>query len=206
MISFRRPILGFAVCAGLLLCGSVRADAAGGKRVLIVRDESPDMPGGRVLVDQLENTLRKSSAAPIEFFIETLDTRRFTGDQYERRLADLLVEKYAGMPLDLVIAYSEPAFKFVTRARDTVFPRVPVLFGLLDQRFVGPGMMPQRSSVVYVQLDAIGTARLAMQTYPRMRRLLVVGGSSRMAAHHSRGPATARDESPRRVRRRFVSR
>src|SRR6476661_7048089 len=116
MISFRRPVLGFAVCAGLLLCGSVRADAAGGKRVLIVRDESPDMPGGRVLVDQLENTLRKSSAAPIEFFIETLDTRRFTGDQYERRLADLLVEKYAGMPLDLVIAYSEPAFKFVTRA------------------------------------------------------------------------------------------
>ena len=43
MISFRRPVLGVAVCAGLLLYGSVRADAAGGKRVLIVRDESPDM-------------------------------------------------------------------------------------------------------------------------------------------------------------------
>lgn len=179
MASFCRIVLGVAVCAGLLLGVSVRSDAADGKRVLIVRDEPPDMPGGRVLVDQIESTLRRASAAPIEFFIETLDTRRFTGDQYERRLADLLVEKYAGMPLDLVVAYSEPAFRFVTRSRETVFPRVPILFGLLDQRLVGPSMLPPKSSVVYVQLDARGTARLALRAYPRMRRLLVVGGASR---------------------------
>lgn len=154
--------------------------AAEGKRVLIVRDESPDMPGGRVLVDQLEQTLRRSSATPIEFFIETLDTRRFTGDQYERRLADLLVEKYSSMPLDLVVAYSEPAFKFVARARDSVFQRVPILFGLVDERLVAPAMLPARSSVVYVHVDAIGTARLALQAYPQIRRLLVVGGSSRL--------------------------
>src|SRR5205085_10882383 len=107
------------------------------------------------------------------------DTRRFTGDQYERRLGELLVEKYGTMPIDLVIAYSEPAFKFVTRARDTVFARTPILFGLVDRRFVVPALLPPRSSVVYVQIDAIGTARLALQAYPRMRRLLVVGGSSR---------------------------
>lgn len=179
MTSSCRRALGFAGWAVVFLCATVRADAADARRVLIVSDESPDMPGGRVLVDQLESTLRKASATPVEFFIETLDTRRFTGDQYERRLADLLVEKYGNMPLDLVIAYSEPAFKFVTRARDTVFAKAPILFGLVDRRFVGPGLLPPKSSVVYVQLDAIGTARLALQAYPRMRRLLVVGGSSR---------------------------
>ena len=179
MASVCRSALSVAVCGGLLLVGSVRSDAADGKRVLIVRDEPPDLPGGRVLVDQIESTLRKSSAGPIEFFIETLDTRRFTGDQYERRLADLLVEKYSSMPLDLVVAYSEPALRFVTRARETVFPRVPILFGLVDQRLVDPSMLPPKSSVVYVQLDALGTTRLALQAYPRMRRLLVVGGASR---------------------------
>jgi PAS domain S-box-containing protein len=179
MVSVCRFAFGVAVCGGLLFVGSVRSDAADAKRVLIVRDESPEMPGGRVLVDQIESTLRKSSAGPIEFFIESLDTRRFTGDQYERRLADLLVEKYSGKPLDLVVAYSEPAFRFVTRVRETVFPRVPVVFGLVDQRLVDPSMLPPKSSVVYVQLDAIGTARLALRTYPRMRRLLVVGGASR---------------------------
>jgi hypothetical protein len=91
MTSFCRHALGLGVCLGLLLGGSVPTDAADGKRVLIVRDESPELPGGRVLVDQIEGTLRASSAAPIEFFIESLDTRRFTGDQYERRLEDLLV-------------------------------------------------------------------------------------------------------------------
>ena len=168
-----RRALGFAVCVGLLFGGTIRSDAAESKRVLIVRDESPEMPGGRVLVDEIEATLRKSSPGPLEFFIETLDTRRFTGDQYERRLADLLVEKYAAMPLDLVVAYSEPAFRFVVRARDTVFPRAPILFGLVDQRFITPAMLPARSSVVYVHIDALGTARLALRTYPRARRLLV---------------------------------
>ena len=179
MAAFCRRALGFAVCVGLLLGGSIRSDAAGGKRVLIVRDESPEMPGGRVLVDQIETTLRKSNIGPVEFFIETLDTRRFTGDQYERRLADLLVEKYATMPLDLVVAYSEPAFKFVARARETVFPRSPILFGLVDQRYVNPDRLPPNSAVVYVQLDALGTARLALRAYPKARRLLVIGGSSR---------------------------
>lgn len=179
MTSFCRHALGLGVCLGLLLGGSVPTDAADGKRVLIVRDESPELPGGRVLVDQIEGTLRATSAAPIEFFIESLDTRRFTGDQYERRLADLLVEKYGSMPLDLVVAYSEPAFRFVARARDTVFPGVPVLFGLVDRRIVGPQMLPPKTSVVYVQIDAVGTARLALQAYPKIRRLLVVGGSSR---------------------------
>ena len=179
MASLCRRVLGFAGWALLFLGATVRSDAAEAKRVLIVGDESPDMPGGRVLVDQLESTLRKSSPTPVEFFIETLDTRRFTGDHYERRLADLLVEKYGNMPLDLVIAYSEPAFKFVARARDTVFAKTPILFGLVDPRFVDPGLLPAKSSVVYVQIDAIGTARLALQAYPRMRRLLVIGGSSR---------------------------
>lgn len=179
MSDFCRRAIGFAVSVGLLLGGSIRSNAAEGQRVLIVRDESPEMPGGRVLVDQIETTLRKSTSTPIEFFIETLDTRRFTGDQYERRLADLLVEKYAAMPLDLVVAYSEPAFKFVARAREAVFPRAPILFGLVDQRFVSPAMLPPSSAVVYVHIDALGTARLALRTYPRARRLLVVGGSSR---------------------------
>ncbi|HJY33682.1 MAG TPA: hypothetical protein VJ260_02460, partial [Vicinamibacterales bacterium] len=65
------------------------AAAAGTRNVLIIRGESPDLPGGRIIVDTIEATVRRGSTTPVEFYVETIDTGRFTGPLYERRLADL---------------------------------------------------------------------------------------------------------------------
>src|SRR3954467_6725695 len=102
------------------------------KNVLIVRGESPDLPGNRIITDAIEETVRQAIGSPVEFYTETVETTRYPGDLYERRLAELIAEKHAAAPLDLVVAFSAPAVEFVRRERAALFPHTPLLFGLID--------------------------------------------------------------------------
>src|SRR3954465_2415879 len=95
--------LAFAVVA-LTLGPAAPRPAAVTRNVLIVRGESPDLPGGAILVHSIEERLRGSETTPVEFYLETIDTGRFALDDYEERLTDLLASKYANVRLDLVIA------------------------------------------------------------------------------------------------------
>jgi len=155
------------------------AAAAGTRNVLIIRGESPDLPGGRIIVDTIEATVRRGSTTPVEFYVETIDTGRFTGPLYERRLADLFAEKYSALPLDLVVAFSEPAVQFVMREHDRLFAGTPLLFGLVEPRSIDERVVPKNAAIVYAQVDAASTVRLALQLFPSTRKVYVVGGSSR---------------------------
>ena len=172
-------------CVGILLlalCGLTAAPVAaaeGTKNVLIIRGESPDLPGGRIIVDTIQLTLRRSSTTPVEFYVETIDTGRFTGPLYERRVADLFAEKYSAVPLDLVVAFSEPAVQFTIREHDRLFAGTPLLFGLVDSRFIDERVVPRNAAIVYAQVDAAASVRLALKMFPSTRKVYVVGGSSR---------------------------
>ena len=170
-----------ARCFALLLVfasapASVYADAA--KHVLIVRSESPDLPGVRAIIDAIEAGLRASLVSPIDMHVETVETGRFSGETYERRLADLFAEKYSTTRLDLVVALSEPAVQFVMRERG-LFPGAPLLFGLIDRRVIPAATLPPESSVVYVQIGPVETVKLALKARPSARKVLVIGGTSR---------------------------
>ena len=80
------------------------SSAATSKNVLILRGESPDLPGGNILIETIETTIRTSGAGPVEFYIETLDTGRFSSEAYDERFGALLAEKYADIHVDLVVA------------------------------------------------------------------------------------------------------
>ena len=154
------------------------ASAQTNQKILIVRAESPDLPGGRLLVDAIQSTVRKSLNAPVEFYLETIDTGRFTGEEYERRLADLFVVKYSS-GVDLVIALGEPAAQFVLRERGAICPRTPLLLGLIPKGAIDERVIPGPKAIVYVQVDPRATLDLAFRALPSLRRVLVAGGSSR---------------------------
>ena len=161
----------------LLLCAAQPVVAGPTKHVLVVRAESPDLPSGRIAQDAIESIVRSSLASPVDFFVETVDTGRFTGAQYERRLADLFTEKYSIRPLDLVVALGGPAVEFVLRER-ALFPGTPLLLGMIERRSVAPAMLPREAGVVYVQINPIETLQLAVRLLPGVRKALVVGGTS----------------------------
>src|SRR6187399_711830 len=179
--AFRRA-RSFAVWVlGILLVIAAAAPvaaAANTRHVLIIRSESPDLPGQRVLIDALDAALRASLASPLDLFIETLDTARFPGEQYERRLGELFAEKYGTRRLDLVVTFGAPAAEFVLRERAT-FGGAPLLFGMVERRALSESTLPRQSAVVYLQIGPLETLELAFQALPAARKALVVGGSSR---------------------------
>lgn len=148
------------------------------KNVLIVSGEARNLPGNRILLDSIQSTMRRDSARPIEFYIETIDLARFGGAAYEIRVAQLYREKYGQIRLDLVVAFTEPAVDFVLRHRAEIFPDAPLLLGLVERR-LAPRAMPPNAGLTLVEVDAVAALDLARRTYPALRNVLVVGGTAR---------------------------
>jgi len=168
----------FLLALYCLTVGPSVALAAGSRGVLIIRGESPDLPGGRIIIDAIEGMVRRSSVAPVEFYIESIDTGRFTGPLFEQRVADLFAEKYSAVPLDLVVAVGGSAVQFAMREHDRLFPATPMLFGLVDRQSIDERALAPTTGIVYAQLDAAASVRLALQLFPSTRAVLVVGGTS----------------------------
>jgi len=149
------------------------------RHVLILHGDAPDLPGGRIIADAIQGSVRQALSDPVEIYIESIDTGRFPlGTPYEERLAALFEEKYRDTRLDLVVAVSEPAAQFVVRER-ALFPGASLLLGLIERRFVDTATLPPNTTPVYVQVDVASTVRMALQNHPAARRVYVVGGSSR---------------------------
>ena len=156
----------------------VPAFAAPAKTVLILRGGAVDSPGGRIVIDEVEATVRRELSSPVDFLVETIDSSRFSGDAYESRLVELYSETYRRMKLDLVVVLTGPAVEFVLRQRSRLFPNTPLLFSLIEPRFFAQRAIPAGTGVVFVSVDAPETLQLALTTYPAARRVLVVGGTA----------------------------
>jgi PAS domain S-box-containing protein len=171
------------IVVGVVLAGlsmlAVPAAAGTSKNVLIIRGESPELPGSRIIIDAIESAVQKDRASPAEFFLETIDLSRATGDEYERRLATLLEEKYRDVHLDLVVAFTEPAATFALSYRAKLFPNTPILIGLVERRLLDTVSLPPEAAVAFVALDTPATVRFALRAHPSVRQLYVVSGVSR---------------------------
>lgn len=175
----RKTAIVIAVLAGTSLIGGTEAAAETARKVVIVRSESSGLLGGTVVVETLESRIRKLSARPVDFFVETIDTTRFSSDGYQQRLVELLAEKYRStVRPDLVVAITEPAVRLVIRERRNLFPDIPLLCALIEKRYLDALTLPPDASAVFVQGDAAATLRLALATYPQTRHVLVVGGTA----------------------------
>ena len=161
-----------------LVLVSAAARAAPPKNVLIVHGEASDAADARNLVDAIEATVRRESPDPVEFSVEQIDTARFGGMVFEQRLADLFAAKYRDHRPDLVMTIAEPAASFVLRERATLFPSVPLLAGLIEERSPLRDRLPENASVATVRIEPAATLRLALALVPTARRALVIGGSS----------------------------
>jgi PAS domain S-box-containing protein len=173
-------VAALAIAAALCLLPHTAHAGSPAKNVLIIRGESPELPASRVLIDGIESALRKSQTEPPEFYLEALDAPALASSTtYESRLASLLDDKYRDTPLDLVVAFTEPAVRFVLRERPALFPNTPLLFGFVDRRLIGPSTLPPQATLVSVELNAAATLRLALRAHPGAHRVLVAAGASR---------------------------
>lgn len=180
MISLRRRVFPAGVVIAVILVVALLSSA--------VTPLHAAMPVPRILVlnsynigydwweDEMKG-LRAGLAKPfprVEMFIEHLDTKKFHSKKHFPRMADLLEAKYAGRPLDVIIAMDNAALEFASQYRRRISPGTPLVFcGINDYE---PFMIAGQSRITGVAEfhDSVGTLGLALQLHPATRGVVVI--------------------------------
>src|SRR5690348_3021942 len=112
------------------------------RRVVLLFDERPELPGLSLLQADLVRTLTSNSADRIEVYNETMDHSRFGSNDYELLLRDFLRTKYSDRKIDLAIAIFGPSLDFLLNYGPAIFPGTPIVFCGIDKRELGNRLLP----------------------------------------------------------------
>jgi PAS domain S-box-containing protein len=179
----RHPLALTALAAGAfaaLLVTSVAASAADlptTKTVLLLHAETRLAPGIVTMDREIRSTLQQS-VGPIRFYTEYLDASWFPDAQVEAAVADVLLRKYGGRRLDLVVPVGPAALRFALRYRERIFPHVPIVFGAGIRSIVGELPPPSDMRGTWLEIDWAANLDLVVRLHPDARRIALVYGSS----------------------------
>ncbi len=167
-------------CIVLALCcwGAGAPLAQDAKLVLIIHSNESALPATIIVDDNIRKAMRSDAPYPLEFFSEFMDAARFSQPEHEARMEMFLREKYAALPIDLVITTGQQALNFVMRRRASLFREVPVLFSGVSEDTPALQNLPPGVSGVVSRLDPVQTLELALRLQPDARQAVVVSGAS----------------------------
>lgn len=106
-----------------LMCGGARAQV-NARGVLVVASYHP---GQQLETDQLEG-LRAVISTNAEIYVEYLDAKRMgRRAEYLDLFARVLIEKYFGRRMDVVVTLNDDAYRLMRAYRDRILPGKPVV-------------------------------------------------------------------------------
>jgi PAS domain S-box-containing protein len=178
MVGLARWLVALAVVASVV---ATAAEAAGAdpRSVLLIYGEAGPVPAVASFDQGIKSVLQSRVPGPLRFYTESLDSSWGTDARYEEKLAELLVGKYAGRKLDLIVPCLDSAIEFTLKHRATLFPGVPVVFcGASPARTVS---LPPDVTGVTMVFDWAATVDLALRIHPDTERVVYIGGASRAA-------------------------
>jgi signal transduction histidine kinase len=120
-------------------------------------------------------------ALGVDYYAEYLDLGRFTAPDYEASVRSFLRAKYEARRVDLLLATSDSALAFLVRARDALFPGVPIVFATADD----PGAVPNATGIIG-RLDMRASLEVALRLRPDTARVAVVSGASEWDGYYEK--------------------
>jgi signal transduction histidine kinase len=148
------------------------------KRVLMIFNESKDVPGNIVLEQAVRAEMQKAVTNRIEFLAEYLDASHFSDKEHFRLFQDYLGKKYAGQKLDLILAFPSRDYRLAGELPHALFPDVPVVFVTINELEVPEWISKLGVTGIVQRYDLRGTLGLIMRLQPDTRRIVVIGGVS----------------------------
>ncbi len=155
-----------------------RLDDAHPKRVLMLFSEGRDTPGNLMLEQSIREEMQKASTNPIEFYSEHLDASRFSDTNHLHLFQDYIGKKYAGQPLDLVLAVPSRDYTLLGELPATLSPGVPVVFVTVNELEMPRNISKLGVTGIIQRFDLRGTLQLMLRLQPETRRVVVIGGVS----------------------------
>jgi signal transduction histidine kinase len=171
------PVL--CVCAALacLWPGDAWASAQA-KRVLILFETESNLPVAIIIGTVLREVLRTDLASGPVDYEEFLDLDRFPGPEHKKRMAAFLREKYAGTPIDVVIAGGNRALDFMLENRADLFKGASLTFVAVGAGFAAQRHLPSDVVGITMRTYLAPTIELALRLQPNAHQLVVVTGAS----------------------------
>ena len=119
-------VLGWGISLCVMDTGFAH-DHANAKHVLYINSYQPGYSWSDDIQQGLTQGLQASDP-DIELSVEYLDSRRFNKPALQHKQADLLLTKYSGYRIDLVVVSDNAAFHFAVDNRRRLFEGVPIVF------------------------------------------------------------------------------
>jgi PAS domain S-box-containing protein len=130
----------------------------------------------RALLDPAFEATLDGGTDRIDWFLESVDPDRFRAIAYEETLTTYLRDKYAGDPIDLVIAAGAAPLAFLSRHGASLFPGAPIIFGGIRESTLRREDLPAGTTGVLGYFDVVETIDLALALQPDARQLVLVAG------------------------------
>jgi signal transduction histidine kinase len=162
------------------LCTSASAQVVAPPRcVLTIHSGAVDFPSNPILDAGIREGLSRSDL-PIDYFVEYFQPDLFPGEAASLAFSDYIRRKYQGRRIDVVIAITDSALRFVLEHRDWLFPDASVVFmgigGPDEITSRGGGITGIKIGNAYAE-----TLRLALELHPSTTRVFVVAKSAEVS-------------------------
>ncbi len=160
------------------LAGCIMPAQAQVKRVLIINPNTHEQPAPAIVTNAVTKRLADALPGKIEVFTEFLDASRFSGQRHERTVSTYLIEKYAALPLDIIIALGPEALRFAIDHRAEISPGKPLVFCCISPATRAAIEMPADASGLVSEFDLAKTMDLATRLQPDARNVIVIAGAA----------------------------
>ena len=137
-------------------CTSAPAQVVSPRSVLIIHSGAETFPANPLLDAGIREVLASRPDLPIDCFSEYLESDFFPGEEAALAFRDYIGRKYQGRRIDLVIAITDTALRFVLNHRGELFPDAPIVFSGLagpdeTTRSVGSGLTGLTVGTAYAE-------------------------------------------------------
>jgi hypothetical protein len=162
----------------LLALGPTQAADPAPKRVLMLSSFGLRFAPWTDYAEKLRAELIRQSKTPIDFLEHMLLTARVDDDKALGPFVGYLEALYAERPPDLIVTLGAPAAEFVQRYRDSLFPRIPMLFTAVEARRVEYDKLTENDAVAAVAHDFPIAVETILQVLPGTKVVAIVNGAS----------------------------
>ena len=148
------------------------------KRVLMLYNEGPYIPGNISLQQAFEAKLEELTTNRVDFFEEHLYSRHFSDKAHFLLFQNYVANKYAHQNLDLIMVFPSGGYSLADGLPEALFPGVPAVFVTGSDLEVPPDIKKHGVTGIVQRCDVRGTLGLIMRLQPETHRVVVVGGNS----------------------------
>lgn len=170
---------GAAVIIVLLVCIlAPRSYAADIKNILVLHSFGREFRPWSEYAKAIRLELERQSPWPLDLQEHILISARSGEEDPEPAFVEYLGALYKSKKPDLIVSIGAPAAAFVQKHRQKLFPAVPMVLTIVDQRRVQYSKLGPKDVVAAVAIDYYAAMNNILQVLPQTDHIAVVVGTS----------------------------